>query len=286
MKRISRRTFLGGGLAAGAAALAGYSALIETDNIRIQRVAISLPRLPEAMDGLTIGLISDLHFYPYTGKREINHAISIVNHLQPDLVCMTGDFVTEGHYGDKRANARYIEPCSELLTHIRAPLGCYAVLGNHEYDTHPEFVAQTLRGHGIPVLQNQKMEVQKNGSRIWIAGLDDALHERSDIAATLKGIPSGETVVLMAHEPDTADESARYPVDLQLSGHSHGGQVCIPGAGPPLLPPLGRKYPEGLYKVGRMALYTNRGIGVSGVPFRFDCPPEVTLLELRRGGNA
>jgi predicted MPP superfamily phosphohydrolase len=275
---------MGIGLAAGASAglgLAGYSSLIEPQEIDIQRVRLVLPRLPEAFHGLKIALISDLHLEPFTQQREIRAAVSAVSALQPDLVAVTGDFVSGSWDGSPR-HARFIEPCSEILAALRAPLGRYAVLGNHDHGTDPVRITKTLEAHDIPVLSNRNLPLEKDGARLWIAGVDDAMAQKTDYDCALAGIPQNEAVLLLAHEPDLADESARRSVDLQLSGHSHGGQVRVPGFGAPYLPPLARKYPTGLYHVGPTQLYTNRGIGLSGVPFRFACPPEVTLLELSR----
>src|SRR5262249_34591136 len=118
-------------------------------------------------------------------------------------------------------------------------------------------------------------------SRLWLAGVDDVIEGKPDMDRTLRGIPGNEAVILLAHEPDFADQVVQYPVDLQLSGHSHGGQVRIPLIGAPYLPELGRKYPWGLRRIGRLTLYTNVGIGTIRVPFRWNCPPEITLITLR-----
>jgi uncharacterized protein len=273
---------MGLGLGFGASAglgLAGYASLVEPQDIVVEYVRVVLPRLPEAFHGLKVALISDLHLEPFTQEREIRAATAAVNALQPDLVAVTGDFVSGSWDGSPR-HARFIDPCSHILDGLQAPLGRYAVLGNHDHATDPVRITNTLEAHHIPVLNNRNLPLEKDGARLWIAGVDDAMAQKTDFDCALAGIPAGETILLLAHEPDLADESARYSVDLQVSGHSHGGQIRVPGLGAPYLPPLARKYPTGLYHVGPTRLYTNRGIGLSGVPFRFDCPPEVTLLEL------
>ena len=139
-------------------------------------------------------------------------------------------------------------------------------------------IAEALKENGIEVLRNDARPIEFHGARFWLAGIDDALKSRADPDRALKGIPRGESAVVAMHEPDFADTVAKYAVDLQISGHSHGGQVRLPLVGPPFLPPMGRKYPIGLRQLGKLQLYTNRGIGVVGVPFRFMCPPEVTLF--------
>ena len=126
----------------------------------------------------------------------------------------------------------------------------------------------------------------ENGKRLWLAGIDDILVGAPDLDRTLKDIPREEPVLLMAHEPDFAVESAQGDqVDLQLSGHSHGGQVRVPIIGPTWLPPLGRRYPRGMYHIRNLTLYTNVGLGTVRIPVRFNCPPEITLITLRKGSG-
>ena len=124
--------------------------------------------------------------------------------------------------------------------------------------------------------------IEKDGGRFWLGGVDDVLGGSPDLSRALRGIPSDETIVLMAHEPDYADEVAAYPVDLQLSGHTHGGQVRIPFMPPLYLPPLAKKYIWGLYQIRELTLYTNAGIGTVELPVRWNCPPEVTFIRLRK----
>lgn len=203
-----------------------------------------------------------------------------VNRLNPDLVVITGDFVTAPHGRAivRRKAAQQIWPCAPILKGIRASHGVIATLGNHDYDTDPELIAEALKENGIEVLRNQARPVEVRGARFWLAGLDDALARTADPDRALGNVPRNEPKVLAVHEPDFADALAHYAVDLQISGHSHGGQVRLPLVGAPYLPPMARKYPIGLRRLGPLQLYTNRGIGVVEVPFRFMCPPEITLF--------
>ncbi len=272
---------LGSGLALGLTA----SGLVETHTIATENLGLRLPRLGRGLDGFRIVQISDLHFGPYTGEREIRSAIDVVQAAAPDLVVLTGDFVTATwifHYG--RRTAEQINPCAELLRTLRAPYGVFAILGNHDWGTDAEIVAGTLRDAGIRVLRNEAVAIEKGGARFWLAGVDCATLRAADLDRALAGTVAGEPVVLLAHEPDYADEASRYAVDVQLSGHSHGGQVVVPGV-PGYLPPLGRKYPRGRYRIGTLMLYVNRGIGVTGVPVRFGALPEVTIAELMSSKN-
>jgi uncharacterized protein len=207
----------------------------------------------------------------------------MVNGLQPDLVVVTGDFVTS-RGRPRRAvalqAAKVIEPCALLLAQIRARSGILAALGNHDVDTDAAHIVEVLQSHDIQVLRNRSVPLEREGKRLWLCGVDDILHGKPKLDLALKGIPPEEPVVLLAHEPDWADYVANHPVDLQLSGHSHGGQIRIPFMGAPYLPLLARKYPWDC-DCGRLALYTNVGIGTIEVPMRLDCPPEVTLITLR-----
>ncbi len=272
---------LGCGVAAAGLA---YSTVLETSTITTEMVSFRLPRIGAAFHGFRVAQISDLHFRPYTGEREVNAAIDAASALSPDLVVLTGDFVTSTwifQFGRRTADG--IEECAELLQQLHAPYGVFAVLGNHDWGTDGERVDAALTAAGIRVLRNEAVPLDRRGSRLWLAGVDDALYGRADIDGALAGIPADEPVLLLAHEPDYADIAARYSIDLQLSGHSHGGQIVAPMIGAPYLPPLGRKYPRGHYRVRNMHLYTNRGIGVGGAPVRFNAPPEVTLVRLLAG---
>ena len=139
---------------------------------------------------------------------------------------------------------------------------------------------------GISTLLNRSIAIEKDGARFWLGGVDDVLGGSADVPGTLRGIPSEEAAVLMAHEPDYADYVAGYPVDLQLSGHTHGGQVRFPFVGPLVLPALAKKYVWGLFKIRDLTLYTNAGIGTVELPVRWNCPPEITFITVRKSPSA
>jgi uncharacterized protein len=219
----------------------------------------------------------------------LRKAIALINVVKPNLVVLTGDFVTQP-VRRKRTPAprvaKVIEPCAQLLAQIRVDSGTMAVLGNHDVRTDASHITAVLQSRGIPVLRNRSFPLEREGKRLWLAGLDDALEGKPSLEAALRGIPPGEPVILLAHEPDWADHAARHPVDLQLSGHSHGGQIRLPLIGASYLPPLARKYPWGLRQIGPLMLYTNAGIGTVNVPLRLNCPPEITLITLRAAKNS
>jgi len=277
----TRRQFLRGAAAAGAIALAGDGILLEPNRPRIVRQEFFLPRWPERLDGFTIALLSDFHYDPYFSINPLDAAIPMVNGLRPDLIALVGDFVSMPLVGHRRKAAFDAEPCARLLRQMTAPHGLWAVLGNHDDGTDPEHVTRTLRAENIQVLANQSQAIERDGARIWLAGVNDVLSWTADLPQTLRRVLPGEAVVLLAHEPDFADEASRFSIDLQLSGHSHGGQVRVPLLPPLYLPKLAKKYVWGAYDVDSLALYTTAGLGTVGVPVRLNCPPEIALLTLR-----
>lgn len=238
-------------------------------------------RWPERLTGFTIALLSDFHYDPYFSIHPIQSSIGIVNALRPHLIVLTGDFVSVPFFGDPAKAAADADPCAAILKNLKAPHGTWAVMGNHDAFTDPDRVTAALQEQGIPVLANRSMPIESDGARFWLGGVDDVLGKTADLDATLQNIPPSEATVLMVHEPDFADRVAGHPVDLQLSGHSHGGQVRLPFLPPVYLPDLGKKYVWGLYKVGGLTLYTNPGLGTVGFPARLNCPPEITLITLR-----
>jgi len=282
---LSRRRFLrmGVGIAGGAGAVsAGYGAFIERRHLIVRRVEIPLARLPEACDGLTIAQLSDLHYHPYWSADVIRHAIEVTNSLKPDVVALTGDYVTVPiRHSSSHKLAWEIEPCTTLLRALSAPWGIFAVLGNHDAESRPNHITEVLAGAGIQVLRNRAFPLERDGARAWMVGLEDVLYGDQDLGVALKHVPASETSIVLVHEPDYADVVSQSPVDLQLSGHSHGGQIRLPVGMPLYLPYMARKYPIGLYSVGRMKLYTNAGLGTIRVPIRLFAPPEVTLFTLR-----
>ena len=284
--KLSRRKFLWtGAIAAAGVAVTSARGFSESNHPQVTRLEIPLARLPQAFDGVTIAHLSDFHYEGHFSAVLIRRAVETVNGLHPDLIVLTGDFVTvpllDGSPSNLRRFAQTAEPCAGILQGLQSPMGRFAVLGNHDANSDPVRVTRALREHRLPVLMNRSIPLERGKDRIWLAGIDDALEGRPDVGLALEKVPPGEFIILLAHEPDFADEAFLTPIDLQLSGHSHGGQIWIPGIGAPWLPPLGRRYPRGLYKVGNLTLYTNIGIGTIRAPIRINCPPEITLITLR-----
>jgi predicted MPP superfamily phosphohydrolase len=211
----------------------------------------------------------------------LHAAVPLVSGLRPDLIVLTGDFVSVPKIGDDAQAARAAEPCAQVLRQMTAPYGLWAILGNHDCETDPERVTRALRAEGIHVLKNKSEAIEHDSARFWLGGVDDVVSGTPDLAETLRSVPASEAVILLAHEPDFADEASKFAIDLQLSGHSHGGQIRIPLIPPLYLPELAKKYVMGTYQVGPLPLYTNAGLGTIGLPVRLNCPPEITLITLR-----
>jgi len=281
----TRRTFLKSGAALLVAGLAGDAAAWEPGCPRVTYLDLPLKRLSPAWNGLRIVQLSDFHYDPYFSVTPIRHAVEIVQKLQPDLIVLTGDFITETQDSrwvfSRRQKTEYVRLCAELLARMHSRLGLFAIMGNHDVKFGADTVIDSLESNGIHVLRNSSIPLEQNGTRLWLAGVDDVLEGKADLDKSLQQIPKGEPVILLAHEPDYVLESAQSGVDLQLSGHSHGGQIRIPLLGAPYLPELGRKYPMGSYQIKDTRLYTNVGLGTITLPFRFDCRAEITLFTLR-----
>lgn len=276
---ISRRRFLKlmlgsvatAGLAVGGGA--GYATRIEPHWPTLERLDVRLPGLPPHLDGFTIIQLSDLHRGPEVSAEDISRAVRLAQRQEGvDRIVLTGDYVSR--------SAGYAPSCTEALAPLVAG-NVLACLGNHDHWTDADAVTAALAGVGIVVLRNGAREVADG---LWIAGVDDVWERHADLERALERVPAGATIVLLAHEPDYADTvAADGRVHLQLSGHSHGGQVRVPFRGPLVLPYLARKYHTGLYTVGHMRLYVNRGVGLIAPAIRLNCRPEVTLITLRRG---
>jgi uncharacterized protein len=282
---FTRRNFLwlAGGSAAG---LAFYAGEIARHELEILCLTVKLPRLPDAFAGMKIVQISDFHFEEFTEASFVEGVVRRVNELAPDLVVLTGDFVSSKPLPHK-ASVTMGNHCAELLSHIACPLR-YAILGNHDVLVGSKAITDALHTHRIPVLANSAVPLERNGERIWLSGIKDALEQRPDLAAALPSgrRPDREPLILLAHEPDFADYAGGRRIDLVLSGHTHGGQILLPFLPPLFLPDMGTKYVHGLFQLhDGMQLYVNRGIGAVNLPFRFRCPPEITVITLQPGSE-
>jgi predicted MPP superfamily phosphohydrolase len=278
---LTRRRFIVG--AAAAAGLSLYSYGPARHHLGVLRHDVYIPGLPPAFHNFTIVQLSDFHFGPFNEVPVVQHAVDIVNSLNPNAVALTGDFIT-ANTSDFSKNAPSANACAAVLRNLRAPLR-FASLGNHDTVDIPG-VTRALKSNGITVLNNQHVPVDLHGDRLWFAGLADVFFDtpRPDIA--IPRAKPEEPVILLGHEPDYADsihdytKISRRHVDLMLCGHTHGGQVNLPLVSRVMLPAYGRKYVHGPFQLGSTLLYVNRGLGTIHLPIRFNCPPEITLFTL------
>jgi predicted MPP superfamily phosphohydrolase len=248
----------------------------EASQIRIKRQTISLPRLPRTFAGKTIAILSDFHHGPFVGLHFIRDAVELASSLKPDAFALVGDFAQKG-----TDPARELPQCLEAVSKLRAPLGVFAVAGNHDHQVGGAEYGKFVDLAPLTDLTNRAWSITLAGRTLWLAGVDDLLWGQPNLQKALEDIPEGAPVVLLSHNPDLAEEYADERVDLILSGHTHGGQIYLPGFGATWLPSrYGQKYCAGLVQGPSSQVFISRGLGESGIPLRLNCPPEINLLTL------
>lgn len=257
----------------------GYSLFMGPNWIKVETVKLSLPRLPRAFSGLRVAHISDIHMGGWMNLDRFQRVADMVIAQNPELLLITGDFLKG--YKFTKASKQAIKDLIRVLGPLAASIPSFAVLGNHDYWINPEAIREMLRLCKITDLTNTVFTLTRGDESLHLCGVDDIRHGNVRLNDVLTQLEEDSFALLLAHEPDFADTSAATgKFDLQVSGHTHGGQIVIPFYGPPILPLEGRKYPSGLYKVGNIFQYTNRGVGVDRFPVRINCPPEITVFTL------
>jgi predicted MPP superfamily phosphohydrolase len=289
--KVTRRGLLRravrGGIGLGALGVTGTAwGSGEANSLETNSIELTLPRLPAAFDGFRIAQISDIHIEGGSMRDRLPKISRYVSSLKPDAIVITGDYTT--HADDWQE-----DPLAEGLKPLEATYGIFGILGNHDQwnlgddlGRGAQVARSALKRAGARELGNAAFAIERKGEKLWICGIDDWAKGKADLASVEATLPPQSCAILLAHEPDFADIAAptgRF--DLMLSGHSHGGQISLPFAGPVYLPWGGRKYPRGRYQVGGMTLYTNCGLGVIDVPLRVCARPEVTVFTLRCAGN-
>lgn len=249
------------------------------DSFIVETISLKLPRLPRRFSGLRVAHISDIHMGGWMNLERLQHAGELIIAEKPDFLLITGDFLTGRKPSD--VSQQMILDLIAGLSHLAQRVPTFAVLGNHDYWTDVAGVRHALASSGIRDLTNTVFTLRRENENLHICGVDDIWEGEVRLDKVLAQMNDDSAAILLAHEPDFADTSAATGrFDLQLSGHSHGGQVVLPLLGSPILPYLGRKYPLGLYRVGEMFQYTNRGLGMARLPIRINCPPEITIFGL------
>ena len=284
---MSRRSFLKlMGMLIGETILFGVAGMqyvkrIEPAWIEVTQVRLKLPRLGKGFNGFRIVQVSDIHMGYWMTVDRFNHAMELALGQEPDLLALTGDFI-ESSFAEVDPSAA-VDNLSQVFDKM-GNVPRVGVMGNHDLRTAPSAVRALLKKHDILELTNAVHTIERGGDRLHIAGVDDLREGQPDLPKVMSALPEDGAAIMLAHEPDFADKSAATGrFDLQISGHSHGGQVIMPFIGPLYLTYGGRKYYSGLYQVGNMLQYTNRGIGMTAVYYRVNCRPEITVYTLEAG---
>ena len=266
---ISRRTLLKTLVATGIGATTGagaYGALYERDAIGLTSVEVPVADLPPGLAGLRIGLMTDVHRSRWVSAEDVAAAVTLLLAAAPDLIVLGGDYVTWG-------DPAFVGPAAEALSALSAPHGVFGILGNHDSDRE---MADALSDKRVQMLKDARTRLTINGEPLHLAGLRYWTRRPADVASVLRGATG--TVVLLAHDPRRLRDAAALHVPLVLSGHTHGGQVVLPGIGPL----AARRFPivSGIGRQGRTSIFVSRGVGTVYVPIRINCPPEVAIVTL------
>jgi len=280
---ISRRSFIVRAPLALAGGLALYSGIVARHEVRVVSRSLGIHDLPAPFHDFRIVQISDIHFDEYTEPSFLRSIVRRINALSPDLVLLTGDFISFGPL--PRRFAEYaIRQCTAILSEIKCARR-FAAMGNHDSFLGAPEMRPIFAAAGIPLLVNEHVPIELGGEHLWLCATHDPVTHEPDLESTIPERPDGP-VLLMCHGPDYADTLLAHPrgrlVDAMFSGHTHGGQVRLPLFPPMHLPEGGRKYVEGSFQLGRLQLHVNRGIGTVGLPFRLNCPPEISVFSLQK----
>ena len=258
----------------------------ETYRLEVKRITVTSPDVPVAFDGTTVVLLTDIHRGWFFSQDRVGRLVARVNALKPDLVVLGGDYVF--------ANTEYEASCFAELAGLQAPLGRFAVLGNHDYgkfgdegEDGPTPAIEAIRDADITLLDNQAVWVDKAGARIRIGGVGDYREDTPQLAPTVEGTSAGDFVLLVSHNPDYAEHLPIGAVDLMLSGHTHGGQVTFFGLWAPYVPSdYGQKYRTGLVRTETTTVVVSNGIGTIFPPIRFFARPQIVVITLRTGATS
>lgn len=285
---MSRRAFvkMGGVTLAGASVFTTDAMYYEPQNLHSPKHIVRIPDLPKAFHGTRMVQISDVHHGPWFSMKHVERMIDRVNKLQPDIILLTGDYVHQ--------SPEYIDPVIGAFTKLKPGIGSVAVLGNHDWYEGADQSRAAFEKAGIPLIDNDRVFVSSDFKiykdpcidGICLAGVGDFWEDLVDYRAALREVPENMPRFVLSHNPDTCHNEwllANKPrVDLVISGHTHGGQVRIPGIGSLAMPSnYGRRYSQGLVRGPTCPVFISRGIGMTVLPLRFCCPPEIPVIELQ-----
>jgi uncharacterized protein len=275
---MNRRKFLkilSAGLLTAAGGQVAYSSIVEPYNYQIVEQQIPLRWLGAGLHGLRAVQISDLHINSWFTRDHLDRVVDLVLAQKADLVFITGDYLTRG-----QDRERSLEELYDPLRKLASSLPVFSVLGNHDFYNRAELPIRSLLSEtGVMDVTNAMKTYERNGDTLVVAGIGTYTTKNMRLYQVDAEVPKNFPTVLLAHEPDVAKYTSKTgKFGLQLSGHSHGGQINLPLLGPITLPEMGMMYPAGLYTLGDLLLYTNRGIGMTHIPIRMNCPPEITVF--------
>ena len=252
-----------------------YGSKIEPNWIEVVPIEITIPNLASTFDGFKVVQISDIHAGKFMPNARLARIFKLVNQQHPDAIAITGDFITKHNKFDR-------EKLQQQLSQLHSKSGTVAVLGNHDHGRRTGLLKQTFALSNILNLENQVFTIEREGKFLAFAGLDDPYWGKPDLAQILSQLPEEVPAIFLVHEPDYIEKSAEtHRFALQLSGHTHGGQIRIPFLDPLVLPQGGKKYFAGLDLVEDTFTYTNRGLGMTTLPVRIGSRPEITVFTLR-----
>jgi len=276
----SRRAFLQKGVIGLSAYtfIGATGGVVGKDEYEIIRTTIKIPDLPNSFKGFTIGMMSDIHSSVFMNKQDMSNYVAIMNSLGTDLVVITGDMVN--------SQVDEVYPFAEAFSNLKAQYGVYGCLGNHDFFTkNVDLVAKEIDDCGVRLLRNDAVTINKNGDGINLIGVDDigrGVNPETYLSAALHSVRNTAPRILLCHKPYYFQNALDNKIDLTLSGHTHGGQIVFATVDrtPISFAALASKYVAGLYTLGTSQLYVNKGLGSVGVPFRINCPPELTVITL------
>lgn len=281
MRRPWKKTFR---IALGISALLIVSCLvwgffIEPSHLVVHRETIQIDNWPKELSGLRIALIADIHTGgPYIDDHKLSKIVDLTNQQNPDLIVLLGDYMSPNSWHSRRVEP---EVTAAAMKNLHAPLGVYAVLGNHDWWYNGGKVRRAFEANGIPVLDDEVAELKWQNGSFWLVGLADFWTRPQHVSDTVAKVPEGATVIAITHNPDVFPNLPRR-VPLLLAAHTHGGQVNLPLIGTPIVPSRnGRKYTAGHVFENGHHMFVTTGIGTSILPVRFRVPPEIVIVTIR-----
>jgi predicted MPP superfamily phosphohydrolase len=264
--------------------VAGWGFFAEARWFEVTRRTFPVKGLPPELDGLRVVQLSDIHHSQWMSIKWVRQIVDVTNSLDADVVALTGDYVYRG--------LEYVRPTAIELARLRPRIGVVGVMGNHDWWQNGELTKWAFAKEGVPLIDNarrfvtpDRRMVERAGEGICFAGVGDLWEDKCVYRDALGGVPGGMPRILLAHNPDVAEEpeflQSGYRVDLMLSGHTHGGQIRLPGIGAPVTNSrLGQKYAKGLVRGPVCPVYVSRGLGMTVMPIRVGVRPEIAVIEL------